>query len=75
MFGEPKPYGELQGQAGPELEEIVARKPRWYCGDVSQEETFEVQSLGSCLGQKQTLHRTSTSLTIMKAVPGMICLS
>lgn len=74
MFGEPKPSEEMQGEAGPELEETVVRKLGWCC-DVSRGETFEVQSLGSCLGPKQTLHRTSTLLMIMKAVPGMICLS
>lgn len=35
MFGEPKPYGDFQGEAGPELEETVARKPRSCCCDVS----------------------------------------
>lgn len=74
MFSDAKATGEMKGEAGPELEETVARKPGWRC-DVSREETFEVQSSGSCLGPKQTLHRTSTLLTIMKAVPGMICLS
>lgn len=75
MFGEPKPCGDFQGEADPELEETVARKLRSWCCDVSRGGTFEVQSLGSCLGQKQTLHRSSTLLTIMKAVPEMICLS
>jgi len=74
MFGEPELRGEMKGEAGPELEETVVRKPGW-CSDVSRGETFEVPSLGSCLGPKQTLHRTSTLLAIMKAVPGMICLS
>lgn len=74
MFGEPQLSGEMKGEVGPELEETVAGKAGW-CPDVSPGETFEVQPLGSCLGPKQTLRRTSTLLTIMKAVPGMICLS
>lgn len=74
MLDEPRVSGEMKGEAGPELEETVARKLGWCC-NVSRGETFEVPSLGSCLGPKQTLHRTSTLLTIMKAVPEMICLS
>lgn len=66
---------ELQREAGPELEETVAGKPKWWCCNASRGGTFEVQSLGSCLNEKQTLHRTSTLLTTMKAVPGMIFLS
>lgn len=74
MFNEPKPSVETKGEAGPEPEETVVREPG-RCSDESRAETFEVQSLGSCLGLKQTPRRTSTLLTIMKAVPGMICLS
>ena len=34
MFGEPKLSGEMKAEAGPELEETVARKLGWCC-DVS----------------------------------------
>lgn len=74
MFNEPKPSGDMKGEAGPKTEETVVREPG-RCSGESRAETFEAQSLGSCLGLKQTPRRTSTLLTIMKAVPGMIRLS